>query len=65
MIIVQRRDGELKPTACAAPHCERCRKLEAENDRLRGVARMLAALVGEPDLVEGMLGRSPSPPERW
>ncbi len=64
MIIVQRRDGELTPTACEAPRCERCRKLEAENDRLREVARMLAALAGEADLAESMLGCAP-PPERW
>jgi hypothetical protein len=65
MIIVQRRDGELTPAAGEAPRCERCRKLEAENERLREVARMLAALAGEPDLVESMLGQSRPPIERW
>jgi hypothetical protein len=66
MIIVQRRDGELAPTACEAPRCERCRRLEAENDRLRELVRMVAALAGEQDLAETVLAAAnPAPAERW
>ncbi len=59
MIVVHRRDGELAATACEAPRCERCRRLEADNDRLREMIRMLAALAGEADLAENVLAATP------
>lgn len=66
MIIVQRRDGELTPTACEAPRCERCLKLEAENNRLRDLVRMIAALAGEEDLAQSALkAANATRTERW
>jgi hypothetical protein len=55
MIIAQRRDSELASANGAVMCCERCKRLEAENDRLRELVKMVAALAGEEDLAEKLM----------
>ena len=65
MILAHRRDDDVVPTNGEAVRCERCKRLEAENDRLRELVRLVAALASEEDLAEKLIAAPSAPANRW